>query len=166
MAHLGERVTDYVFGEMSPAEASAVQAHLRECSECVRQVEELQRTRTLLQAIPDAEPPRPMIFEVERRRASSRFRPWLAPAASALAASILTAVFLSAAASGPSRPADVQAWLAAELEKRDKAHEMDLQRVRSEIAYWERQQRAVSRETMDTARTLQLLARNKVPTGD
>jgi hypothetical protein len=72
----------------------------------------------------------------------------MAPAAAAVAASILTATLMT-----PNT-----AFLTAELDKRDVAHAQDLQRVRSEIAYWERQQRAVSRDTMDTARTIQLLA--------
>jgi anti-sigma factor RsiW len=165
MTHLGERITDYVFGEMSPSEAVAAESHVRECSECARQVEQLQRTHSLLRALPDVEPPRPIVFEVERKRPSSRFWPWLAPAASALAASILTVMLMSPRPANLAQPADVQAWLAEELDKRDKAHEMDLQRVQIEIAYWERQQRAVSRETMDTARTIQLLAK-KGPNGD
>jgi anti-sigma factor RsiW len=149
MAHLGDRITDYVFGEMTTQEFSAAQEHLRECSDCAGQVEELRRTRNLLQAVPDVEPPRPIIFEVERKAA---WKPWLwkwaAPAAAAVAASVLTAVLMS----------PTQAQFAAELEKRDQAHQMDLERVRSEIAYWERQQRAVSRESLDTARAVQLLA--------
>ena len=157
MTHLGERITDFVFGEMSPLELSTAQEHLRQCSECTGKVEELQRTRTLLQAVPDMEPPRPIVFEVERK---SQARPWLwkwvTPAAAAVAASLLTAVLMS-----PS-----EAWLTAELEKRDRAHEMDLQRVHSEIAYWERQQRAATRETMDTARTIQLLAQKYRPKTD
>src|SRR5262249_48102157 len=152
--HLGERITDYVFGEMTPLEFSTAQEHLRQCSECARKVEELQQTHALLQAVPDVDPPQPIVFEVERKTAS---RPWLwkwvTPAAAAVAASILTAVLMS-----PS-----QAWVNAELEKRDRAHEMDLQRVHSEIAYWERQQRAASRETMDTARAIQLLAQKYRP---
>ena len=157
MTHLGEKISDYVFGEMGPLEFSAAQEHLRQCSDCARKVEELQRTRNLLQAVPDMEPPRPIVFEVERNRPA---RPWLwkwvPPAAAAMAASILTAVLMS-----PS-----EAWLTAELEKRDRAHEMDLQRVHSEKAYWERQQRAASRETMDTARTIQLLAQKYRPKTD
>jgi anti-sigma factor RsiW len=149
MAHLGDRITDYVFGEMTTQEFTATQDHLRECSDCVRQVEELRRTHNFLQAVPDAEPPRPIIFEVERKPA---WKPWLwkwaAPAAAALAASVLTAALMS----------PTQARFEAELEKRDQAHQMDLEGVRREIAYWEKQQRAVSRESLETAAAVQVLA--------
>ena len=154
MAHLGERITEYVFGEMTTQEFAAAQEHLRECDSCAREIEEFRRTRSFLQAVPDMEPPRQILFEEDGKRT---WKPWLwkwaAPAAAAVAASILTAALMSP----PS-----EAWLQAELAKRDQAHEMDLQRVRSEMAvayeYWERQQRVVSRETLDTARAVQLLA--------
>jgi hypothetical protein len=89
------------------------------------------------------------VFEVENKTVTRAWLwKWAAPAAAALAASILTATLM----------APNEQWLAAELEKRDRAHEMDLLRVRSEIAYWEGQQQAVSRDTLDTARAVQVLA--------
>ena len=149
MAHLGDRIADYVFGEMNPEEFSAAKEHLRDCEPCARRVEEFQRTRHLLQAMPDAEPPRPIVFEVERKTIG---KPWLwkwaAPAAAAVAASVLTVAFM----------APTQARFEAELEKRDQAVAMDLERVRIAMEYWEKQRAADARESLATARALQLLA--------
>ena len=47
-----------------------------------------------------------------------------------------------------------RAWLANELDKRDK----EIQRLQSELAYYEDFQRAVMKETMENASSIQLLA--------
>jgi hypothetical protein len=113
---------------------------------------------------------------------------WLTPAFSAAAASIITALVLSPAPSSPPQsdppvnvvsPSTVQPAvdvqkilrefrvsneqsLAAGL---DEPGRRALQQAQSEMDYWERQQRAVSRATLDTARTIQQLAQ-KMPSED
>ena len=159
MSHLGERIADYIVGEMTDSEAAQASEHLRQCSECSKQVEAFKRTLTMLQSVPDREPPRPLVFEVEpARQKRSWLWQWASPAFAAVAASILTVMLMTPSA-GPSRD---QAWLAAELSKRDAAHAQDMQRL---VDYWEGQKRAVRRENMETARTLQMLAQ-KLPSGD
>jgi anti-sigma factor RsiW len=185
MSHLDERITDYLMGEMSTAEKNTADVHLGQCSLCAGRLEEFRHTYALLQTVPDAEPPRPLVFAEEKRiarpAAGSMVWRWLAPAFSAAAASIITALILSPAPSdappsatsvnvaSPStvQPAiDVQKIvsefrvsneqsLAAGLDERGR---QAMQRAQSEMDYWERQQRAVSRGTLDTARTIQLLA--------
>lgn len=162
MSHLGERVTDYVVGEMTDSEAAEASEHLRQCSDCSGQVEAFKRTLTMLQAVPDREPPRPLIFEAEQRKQSRAWLwGWASPAAAAVAASILTAMLMSPA---PAEPRD-QSWLAAELQKRDQAYGQDLQRLQGALDYLESQQRVATRGTMETARNLQLLA-TKLPPGE
>lgn len=188
MTHLGEKITDYLMGEMSTAERTEAEAHLSQCSLCAGKLEEFRHTYALLQTVPDAHPPRPLVFAPEKKMARPAVWRWLTPAFSAAAASIITALILSPSPSDSSRsvesdnaasspvaePAvDVdkilndfrvsnEQGLAAGLDERRR---QALQQAQSEMDYWERQQRAVSRGTLDTARTIQLLAQ-QVPSED
>lgn len=193
MSHLGERITDYVLGEMTGAEKTAADAHVRSCTECSGKIEEFQRTFAMLRSVPDVDPPRRIVFETEKRRPESWLWRWLIPAASAATASVLTALVLAPAASSPSvasdsiqpevtnvadaaptsSPTDVQAvisqvqescaqWLAGD-QNRDRDTDLQIQRVCSQLSYWESQQRAASRESFDTARSLQLLVAQSLP---
>jgi anti-sigma factor RsiW len=162
MSHLGERIADYLVGEMTDSEAAEASEHIRQCSDCATQVDAFKRTLAMLQSVPDREPPRPLVFEVEQRKpARSWLWGWASPALAAVAASILTAVLMLPSES----PATAQSWLAAELDKRDQAHNQDLLRLRTELALLESRQRLSSRDTLDTARSIQLLAQ-KLSTGD
>lgn len=164
MSHLGERIADYLVGEMTDSEATEAADHIRQCSDCSSQVDAFKRTLAMLQSVPDREPPRPLVFEVEQKKQSQSWLwRWASPAVAAVAASILTAVLMSPAA--VESPRNAQSWLAAELVKRDQAHDEDLQRLRSALAYLESQQRLATRDTLDTARSIQLLAK-KLPSGD
>jgi anti-sigma factor RsiW len=183
MSHLGEAITDYLMGEMSTAEKTAAEAHLAQCSLCAGKLEEFRHTYALLQTVPDVEPPRPLVFSpakrITRPASGSMAWRWLTPAFSAAAASIITALVLYPAPSDPpASPSTVQP--AVEVQKilrefrvsneqslagLDEQRRQALQRAQSEMDYWERQQRAVSRGTLDTARTIQLLAQ-RIPSED
>ena len=158
MAHLGERIMDFVVGEMAASEAAEASEHVRQCSDCSSQVEEFKRTLAMLQSVPDREPPRPLVFEVERKSqpAASWLWRWASPALAAAVTSILT-VMLMSPSSGELSPR-AQSWLAAELQKRDQAHAV-------EIAYRERQDKLAETEKLETARTIQLLAQ-RLRSGD
>ena len=52
-----------------------------------------------------------------------------------------------------------QAWLIHELNRRDAVQTHEIQRLNGELAYLENMQRAVLRETMDNASSIQLLAK-------
>jgi anti-sigma factor RsiW len=160
MSHLGERIADYLVGEMTDSEAAAASEHIRQCSDCSRQVEAFKRTLAMLQSVPDREPPRPLVFEVEQPKPSRAWLwRWASPAFAAVAASVLTVMLMSP--SGQASQSD-QAWLAAELSKRDQAHAQDVQRL---IDFWESRNRAAKRENMATAKTLEVLAQ-RLPSGD
>ena len=155
MSHLGERITDYLLSEMTASEKAEAAGHLRQCSECSTKLEGLKRTYAFLQASPDVDPPRPLVFEVEKKRTANPWVwRWLAPALSAVAASIITAMLMT-----PASTSNDKEWLAAELSKRDQAHA-------AEVAYWESQQLAAKKENMEMARSIQLLAAQKLPLGD
>ena len=100
MSHLDDRIAEFVFGEMPALEASKAAEHLNQCSECSLQVAEFRRTYSILQASPDVDMPRPVVIEVEKVPATPWMRRWLPPLASAVAASILTAVLMAP----PSQP--------------------------------------------------------------
>ena len=68
MAHLGERITDYVFEELPAAELAEAKSHVAQCGECKTAVEHFQRTRSLLQAVPDVDPPRSAVLTFEKPR--------------------------------------------------------------------------------------------------
>src|SRR5687767_15094157 len=93
MTHLGERITDYIFGELTAVEMVEAQRHIAACADCHKQVEHFELTRAMLQTSPDVEPPRRIAFEVEKRRTSDLWR-WLVPAG--VAAAILLVVLLAA----------------------------------------------------------------------
>jgi len=157
MSHLGERIADYLVGEMTKAEAAEASEHLRQCSDCSKQVEAFKRTLAMLQSVPDREPPRPLVFEVEQPKPSMAWLwRWASPALAAVAASILTVMLMSPSASEPS--AGTQAWLAAELQKRDQAYAAD-------IAFRQKQELLAEKEKLETATAIQMLAQ-RLPSGD
>jgi anti-sigma factor RsiW len=90
MTHLGERLTDFVFGELSASDMEDARRHLDTCADCRNHVEQFDRTRSMLKMAPDVEPPRHIVFEFEKPRAIWR---WLVPAA--VAAAVLVAVLIA-----------------------------------------------------------------------
>src|SRR5262252_1806750 len=90
MAHLDERLTDFVFGELSGNEMEEARRHVVACADCRKQVEQFQATRSLLKMAPDTEPTRHIVFDFEKRRPMWA---WLVPAA--VAAAIILAVLIA-----------------------------------------------------------------------
>lgn len=82
MQHLGERITDYIFGELPASEMAEAQRHLSQCADCAMAVEQFQHTHSMLKASPDLNPPRSVVFEFEKP-ATNRFWKWVAPVAAA-----------------------------------------------------------------------------------
>src|SRR5262249_24209165 len=82
MTHLGERITDFVFGELPAADMDAARRHIAVCAECRQEVEQFEHTRSMLKMSPDVEPPRHIAFELEKPRSIWR---WFVPVATAAA---------------------------------------------------------------------------------
>jgi anti-sigma factor RsiW len=91
MTHLGEHLTDFVFGELSASEMEEARRHVAACADCRKEVEQFEGTRSLLKMAPDTEPPRHIVFEFEKRRS---IWTWLVPAA--VAAALIIAVLIAA----------------------------------------------------------------------
>lgn len=62
--HLGEQLSAYLDGELITMEMPAVVAHLDSCTECRRELAELDRSRTAVRALPGLEAPE--FLEVHR----------------------------------------------------------------------------------------------------
>src|SRR5688572_26750942 len=92
MPHLTERLAEFVLGELSVPEMAEAKRHLADCPDCRTQLNDFQQTYAMLSASPDVEPPRRIIFEVEK----SRFVPWawrwLAPMAASAASAAAVAL--------------------------------------------------------------------------
>jgi anti-sigma factor RsiW len=67
MTHLAasQRLSAYLDGELAGPERRAVDAHLRTCAVCRRDLAELTRVRALLGALPDVEPPPGLLADVQ-----------------------------------------------------------------------------------------------------
>ena len=70
--HLGERLSVFLDGELSPAERVAAEAHLRECASCAHELEELAAVDTLVRQEPLPAPEG--YFETLPGRVRSRIR--------------------------------------------------------------------------------------------
>ncbi len=63
-----ERMSPYMDGQLSPAEAAQLEAHIRNCVECANELLALRTTRQLLQAMPSVRLPRAFTLEAAPRR--------------------------------------------------------------------------------------------------
>jgi anti-sigma factor RsiW len=187
MTHLTDKIAEFVFNELSGAEAAEAERHLAGCSDCRGEVEAFRRTRALLRALPDAEPPRRIVFETEKPAVPSWVWRWLSPAGAAVAASVMTALLMTPAAPPAAQPVErivvernpaaqpvdygrivseirasqeklLASELQKELQKRDAAQTTEIQRLRTELAYLESLQLKIHRENIENASSIQLLA--------
>lgn len=77
--HLGDQLSAYLDGELVTAEVPVVSTHLATCTDCRRELAELDRSRTAVRALPGVEPPEFLAprredhaDELSRRRRLSR----------------------------------------------------------------------------------------------
>src|SRR5580765_1837937 len=93
MAHLTEKVAEFIFGELSAQEMADAQRHLTQCAGCRQEVEQFQTTYAMLKTSQDAEPPRRIMFEFEKPRTAAWIWRWLAPMAASAAVAALVVTF-------------------------------------------------------------------------
>jgi anti-sigma factor RsiW len=67
--HLSEQLSAYLDGELVTAEIPVVASHIDTCSDCRRELAELDRSRTAVRALPGVEPP---VFLASRREEKKR----------------------------------------------------------------------------------------------
>lgn len=183
MSHLSEKIAEFVFGELSASEMTEAKRHLAECSPCRAELEQFQRTHAMLKASPDVEPPRRIIFEVEKTPVLAWVWRWVAPMAASAAVALAIVMLAPAPVQPPtimppptvgavsdrpgrseSAPAaavdyqKIETWLTAELNRRDATQTKELQRIRGELALLDSVQRSVYRDILENSSAIQLLA--------
>jgi predicted anti-sigma-YlaC factor YlaD len=72
-----EELVAYGYGELGPSESAAVEAHLATCPDCRQALEELSRTRRLLRAWAEEEPPFRLTFVGQQVPGRWRLPDWL-----------------------------------------------------------------------------------------
>jgi anti-sigma factor RsiW len=161
MSHLGERITEYIFEELSPAEMADARAHVTQCGECKIAVEHFQRTRSLLQAVPDMDLPRSAALTFEKPRAvrSWTWR-WLAPMA--VAAAFVMAVALAGPMHVQWQDSQLTIGFGAPQPQPPSAVEQQnaaaIQDLRSQLAYQAKVNEELQLNVYRTAASMQLLA--------
>jgi anti-sigma factor RsiW len=70
--HLSEQLSAYLDGELATLEMPAVSSHLDTCTECRRELAELDKSRIAVRALPGLEPPE--FLEVRREARDTRKR--------------------------------------------------------------------------------------------
>ena len=162
MSHLGERIADYVFEELSASEIAEAKRHLAQCPDCCAQVERFQRTHAMLKASPDVDPPRSIVFEFDKPPVSRLWR-WLVPAAAAISLFIIAIVL---AGNIHVQWRDSQLTIAfgqiiTPAETDQAALAMEIQRLQGQLAYLEDRQQKIERDSVATASTISLLAQSQ-----
>lgn len=150
MTHLGEKITDFLFEGLSAEEMAEAGRHVAECAECRQQVERFQRTFAMLKASPDVEPPRRIVFEVEKPRLAPWAFRWLGPVAASAAIALAVVSFAPVRGS-------------AEQSAREAEQLRQIEELRGQLAYTENLQRVIWKETIVNSSSIQLLAQNRAP---
>ncbi|PYS01505.1 MAG: hypothetical protein DMG16_12610 [Acidobacteria bacterium] len=148
MAHLGDKLAEYFYEELSSAEMTEARKHVEACIECRLDLERFESVHRALRTAPELEPPRHVVFSPRERRSWLSWLEWRTAATAGAAAALVAGILM-----GFSHQAD-RAWLAEELNKRD----AEIQRLQAELTYYENFQRAVMRETLENGSAIQLLA--------
>ncbi len=96
-AHVSDILSQYIDGEVTPAERARIEAHLATCEACRRELIQLRRVVSLLHSVPMA--PAPRSFALTPRMAPAPRRWWrlseYAPVAAAVAASLFLVVLFA-----------------------------------------------------------------------
>src|SRR2546429_10015626 len=104
MAHLGDKLAEYFYEELSSAEMTEARKHVEACIECRLDLERFKRVHLALRTAPELEPPRHVVFSPRERRSWLSWLEWrtaaTAGAAAALVAGILVGVSHQAGRAG------------------------------------------------------------------
>ena len=185
MAHLNDKLADFFYEELPATEMVEARRHVSECTDCREKVQLFERTHLALKRLPDAEPPRRVVFAAPERRERWAVLDWrfLAPMAAAVAAMVLAVMPASSPAPTPvpvavTAPAPVSVVtqpqtqtidydrIANQVRQSDRAwfagelekRDNEIRQLQGQLAYYESYQRTVMKETWENASSIQLLA--------
>jgi len=154
MTHLGDKLAEFFYRELPPAEMSEAQRHVDSCAECRHEISQFEKMHLSLRTIPELDPPRRIVFTSRERAAWFSWFDWRSAVSATIAAVVVTFIVnVSFLRQAPVSGAD-RTWLATELEKRDQ----EIQRLQGQLAYYENFQRTVMKETLENGSAIQLLA--------
>src|SRR5690349_18057705 len=94
MAHLKDKLADFFYKELPPAEMSEAARHIEECGECRLQFQEFERIHIVLRSAPELDPPRNIIFSEPQRKSWFGWFDWRPIAASTAAAAIVAGIIV------------------------------------------------------------------------
>jgi hypothetical protein len=154
MTHLGDRLAEFFYKELSTAEMNEAQRHVDSCAECRHEISQFEKMHLSLRMIPELDPPRRIVFASRERVSWFSWFDWRSAVGATIAAVVVTFIVnLSFLRHTPVSEGD-RVWVAAELEKRDQ----EIQRLQVQLAYYENFQRTVMKETLENGSAIQLLA--------
>lgn len=90
--HLGEQLSAYLDGELITSEVPIVSSHVGSCSDCRRELADLDSSRTAVRALPGVEPPVFLAPRIEEKKSRRGLRTAVAIVAGAAAVSMIFAV--------------------------------------------------------------------------
>jgi len=185
MAHLNDKLAEFFYEELPASEMVEARRHVAECGECCTQLQLFEKTHLALSGLPEAEPPRRVVFAPVTRPARWGVLDWrfLAPMAAAVAALVLAVmparspgpapvpVAVTAPASGPvvpqAQPQNIDYdRIVDQVRQADRAwfadqlakRDREIRQLEGQLAYYESYQRTIVKETMENASSIQLLA--------
>src|SRR6266850_2163166 len=97
MAHLGDKLAEFFYEELSAAEMSEARRHVESCTDCRLQVEQFESTHLTLKAVPDLDPPRRIVFSAPEPRSWFPRLDWRSAALAGAAAALLAGVVIRVA---------------------------------------------------------------------
>jgi len=154
MTHLGDKLSEFFYKELPPAEMSEAQRHVDSCAECRHEISQFEKMHLSLRMIPDLDPPRRIVFASRERPSWFSWFDWRSAVSATLAAVVITFIVNVSFLRHAPAPEGDRAWLATELEKRDQ----EIQRLQGQLVYYENFQRTVMKETLENGSAIQLLA--------
>src|SRR5262245_54582068 len=124
MAHLGDRLAEYFYGELPSAEMTEARTHVEACKECRLEVVRFERIHVALRTAPELVPPRRVLFSPSERRSWFSWLEWRTAATASAAAALVAGLVIGFSHMDNHRAVDEvrqsdRAWLVEELNKRD-----------------------------------------------
>lgn len=92
MTHLDEALSAMADGQLTDAELAAAETHLHGCDTCRAELEAIRTVRSLVRALPDVEPKKPLVAVAWEPRRPNRLAGIVAAAAAMVAVLLLASV--------------------------------------------------------------------------